>query len=77
MYVLKETISKNEDIISQADIFKGSYEETQAQMEAKAKADWKATEGIMCEIKHDEDYYSRVENETLNWYRLDIRWEDD
>ena len=42
-------------------------------MEAKAKADWKATEGIMCEIKHDEDYYSRVANETGEGYYLSIK----
>ena len=73
MYVLRETIAKDGEVISQEDIFKGSYEEAQAQMEAKAKADWKATEGIMCEIKHDEDYYSRVANETGEGYYLSIK----
>ena len=73
MITLKETTTKNGEVISSNVISFDSYEEAQAQMEAKAKADWKATEGIMCEIKHDEDYYSRVANETGEGYYLSIK----
>ena len=73
MITLKETTTKNGEVISSNVIYFDSYEEAQAQMEAKAKADWKATEGIMCEIKHDEDYYSRVANETGEGYYLSIK----
>ena len=73
MITLKETTAKNGEVVSRNVISFDSYEEAQAQMEAKAKADWKATEGIMCEIKHDEDYYSRVANETGEGYYLSIK----
>lgn len=76
MYVLRETITKDGKIISQEDIFKGSYEEAQARMNDKAKADKEAKDGVVCEIKHGEDYYTRVTAETLEWYKLGIRWED-
>lgn len=45
-------------------------------MNDKAKADKEATDGVVCEIKHGEDYYTRVTAETLEWYKLGIRWED-
>ena len=73
MITLKETTAKNGEVVSRNVISFDSYEEAQAQMEAKAKADLKATEGIMCEIKHDEDYYSRVANETGEGYYLSIK----
>lgn len=73
MITLKETTTKNGEIISSNVISFDSYEEAQKELEAKAKADWKATEGIMCEIKHDEDCYSRVANETGEGYYLSIK----
>ena len=76
MITLKETTTKNGEVISSNVISFDSYEAAQKELETKAKADWKATEGIMCEIKHDEDYYSRVANETGEGYYLTIRWED-
>ena len=76
MITLKETTTKNGEVISSNVISFDSYEAAQKELETKAKADWKATEGIMCEIKHDEDYYSRVANETGEGYYLSIRWED-
>lgn len=76
MITLKETTAKNGEVISSNVISFDSYEAAQKELEAKAKADWKATEGIICEIKHDEDYYSRVANETGEGYYLSIRCED-
>ena len=73
MITLKETTAKNGEVVSRNVISFDSYEEAQAQMEAKAKADLKATEGIMCEITHDEDCYSRVANETGEGYYLSIK----
>ena len=73
MITLKETTTKNDEVISSNVMSFDSYEEAQKELEAKAKADWKATEGIMCEIKHDEDCYSRVANETGEGYYLSIK----
>lgn len=75
MYILKETTAKDEKITSQQVIFKGTFEEAQARMQEKATADKEATDGLYCEVKEGEDYYSRVTNESHEWYRLDIQWE--
>lgn len=73
MITLKETTTKNGEIISSNVISFDSYEAAQKELEAKAKADWKATDGVMCEVKYDYDYYSRVANETGEGYYLSIK----
>jgi len=73
MITLKETTTKNGEVVSSNVISFDSYEEAQKELEAKAQADLKATEDIMCEIKHDEDCYSRVANETGEGYYLSIK----
>ena len=76
MYVLRETTGEKGCTLAEQDIFRGDFEEAQARMQEMINADMRATEGISCEIKHGEDYYSRIESETLKGYWLHIRWED-
>ena len=73
MITLKETTTKNDEVVSSNVISFDSYEAAQKELEAKAKADRKATDGVMCEVKHDYDYYSRVANETGEGYYLSIK----
>ena len=48
-----------------------SYEEARKLLDEKAEAD-KAVQIESCEIKHGEERYSRVTNESQKWYILDI-----
>ena len=43
-------------------------------MNDKAKADKEATDGVVCEIKHGEDYYTRVTAETSWAYVWRTKW---